>query len=274
MWKKTLMIAIFCVGILALTLVGSFYGWPEVINAYFGHGGSYSLTILLVFGFLAGAFSFFAPCAFVLLPGYVSYYLAQTENRNGGHNRILQSIAIGSVSGLGASIFFIILGVGVSLVGSSFSHYLIRIKPLVALFILILGIMLIANVSLDLSRIRNRIPIRFPGTQDSGSLSLGNFFLYGFGYGLATTGCTFPIFISLITVPITSGHFLTGFLTFASFALAMGLFMIAATVLIGFSRDALIKKMITSTEWIKRISGLILILAGLYLGYFFIRAGM
>jgi Ni,Fe-hydrogenase I cytochrome b subunit len=32
--------------------------------------------------------------------------------------------------------------------------------------------------------------------------------------------------------------------------------------------------MITSTEWIKRISGLILILAGLYLGYFFIRAGM
>lgn len=274
MWKKTLLLAIFFVLALAFILAGSFYGWPEVISAYFGHGGSYSLTMLLVFGFLAGAFSFFAPCAFVLLPGYVSYYLAQTENRDDSQNKILHSISIGLVAGLGAIIFFLFLGVGVSLVGSSLSHYLIRIKPLIALFILILGIMLLANVSMDLSKIRNLIPIPFSGRQDMDSISLRGFFLYGFGYGLATTGCTFPIFISLIIVPITSGRFLTGFLTFVSFALAMGLFMIATTVLIGFSRDALIKKMITSTKWIKRISGLILILAGLYLGYFFIRAGM
>jgi threonine/homoserine/homoserine lactone efflux protein len=54
----------------------------------------------------------------------------------------------------------------------------------------------------------------------------------------------------------------------------MGLLMVVITVLIGLSRDKLLKRFMASTEWIKRISGVILILAGLYLGYFFIQAGM
>ena len=181
---------------------------------------------------------------------------------------------MGSVCGLGSVIFFLFLGIGVSILGSSFSHYLIRIKPLIALFIIILGVILVANVSMDLSKIRNRIPIHFSTRKNAGAVSVGSFFLYGFGYGLATTGCSFPIFVSLIVVPITSGRFLTGFLTFASFALAMGLMMVIVTLLVGFSKDALIKSLIRSTEKIKRMSGLILILAGLYLGYYFIRAGM
>jgi cytochrome c biogenesis protein CcdA len=259
---------------LVLILAVGFYGWTEVISAYFGHRGSYSLPILLGFGILAGALSFFAPCAFMLFPGYVSYFLAQTEKRAGAQNRILHSISIGSVCGLGSVVFFLLLGIGVSLVGVSFSQYLIKFKPLIALFFLVIGILLVANISLDLSPIRNCIPIRFSKNQNGSTTPLGSFFLYGFGYGLATTGCTFPIFFSLIIVPITSGRFLTGFLPFVSFASAMGFLMVVITVMIGLSKDALIKKLITSTEWIKRISGIILILAGLYLGYFFIQAGM
>lgn len=99
-------------------------------------------------------------------------------------------------------------------------------------------------------------------------------FLYGFGYGLATTGCTFPIFLSLIVLPIASGRFIRGFSTFATFALAVGLLMILATVLIGLAKEALMKKLVASTIWIKRISGIILIMVGFYLGYFFVRAGM
>lgn len=274
MSKRAIVTAIFSVVALALIVAAGWYGWTEVIVSYFGHTGSVSLLILLGFGFLAGALSFFAPCAFVLFPGYVSYYLSQAGKREEDQNRILHSISVGSACGLGSVIFFLFLGVGVTLLGTSFSQYLIKIKPLIALFFLILGILLLANVSVDLSKIRNCIPIQFPKNQDVGTISLGSFFLYGFGYGLATTGCTFPIFASLIIIPITSGRFLTGFLAFASFAAAMGLLMVVVTVLVGFSRDALIKRFITSTEWIKRISAMILILAGLYLGYFFIRAGM
>lgn len=219
---------------LALILAAGWYGWTEIIISYFGRTGSVSLPILLGFGFLAGALSFFAPCAFVFFPGYVSYYLAETGKREGDQNRILHSISIGSVCGLGSVIFFLFLGLGVSLVGTSFSHYLITVKPLIALFFFILGILLLANVSLDLSRIRNRIPSQLSKNPEAGAISLGSFFLYGFGYGLATTGCSFPIFVSLIIVPITSGRFLTGFLTFVSFALAMGLLMAVVTVLVGF----------------------------------------
>ena len=274
MWKKTMFTIAVAVMTLTLILIAGLYGWTELIGSYFGHSGSFSSPILLGFGFIAGALSFFAPCAFVLLPGYVSYYLAQPGKRNGGRNRIRHSVLIGSVCGLGSVVFFVILGIGASLVGSSFSHYLIKVKPLIALFFVILGILLVADISIDLSKIRSRIPIRFSKNQDGGFIPISNFFMYGFGYGLATTGCVFPLFVLLIVVPITSGHFLTGFTTFLSFAFAMGLMMIGVTVLIGFSKDAFIKSLMTSTVWIKRISGVILILAGLYLGYFFIRAGM
>jgi cytochrome c-type biogenesis protein len=274
MWTRTLVAIASCMLALLLIIAAGFYGWTEVISAYFGHSGSYSLPILLGFGILAGALSFFAPCAFVLFPGYVSYFLAQTEKRAGTQHRILHSISIGSACGLGSVIFFLLLGTGVSLVGISFSQYLIKVKPLIALFFLVLGILLVANISLDLSPIRNRIPIRFSKNQDGSTTPLGSFFLYGFGYGLATTGCTFPIFVSLIIAPITSGRFLTGLLPFVSFALAMGLLMTVVTVLIGLSKDILVKWLMASTEWIKRISGVFLILAALYMGYFFILTGM
>ena len=125
-------------------------------------------------------------------------------------HRVFYSISTGLLCGLGAVVFFLFLGIGASLAGSSFSQYLIKIKPLVALFFLILGTLLVANISLDLSPIKNRIPMRFSANRNAGAVPMGGFFLYGFGYGLATTGCTFPIFLSLIVIPITSGRFLIG----------------------------------------------------------------
>lgn len=274
MGKKGLVTAISSMAALGLILIAGLYGWTEIVVASFNRIGSLSLPMLLGFGFLAGMFSFFAPCAFVLFPGYISYYLSQAGRREGGQDRIAQSMIIGSISGLGAIFFFTLLGIVVSLLGSSFSHYLIRIKPLIALYIVLLGTLLLADISLDLSRIKKRFSVHFSGRQKNSQVSQSHFFLYGFGYGLATTACTFPLFLSLVIVPITSGHFVTGLLAFMSFASAMGLLMVVATLLIGFSKGALIGRLMASTLWIKRISGLILVLVGLYLGYFFIRAGM
>lgn len=260
--------------LLTVIVIAGKYGWTELILSYFDRSASVPVPVLLGFGFLAGSLSFFAPCAFVLFPGYVSYYLSQAQEEEGARRRLIPSIRAGSACGLGAASFFLLLGLGVSLVGTSLSQYLIDIKPWVAGFFVLLGVLLLANVTVNLSWIRHQVPVLFSASTGGGTARWPSFFLYGFGYALATTGCTFPLFASLIIVPIASGHFLTGVLTFFSFALAMGLLMIGATVLVGFSREALMRRLIGSAQWIKRITGMILILAGLYLGYFFIRAGM
>ena len=93
-------------------------------------------------------------------------------------------------------------------------------------------------------------------------------------YGLASTGCTLPVYMSAVIFPILSGHAWAGLLTFLSFALAMGLMMLAVTVLVGLSQETLIHRLQASTVTIKRISGIVLILVGLYAGYYYLTAGM
>jgi cytochrome c biogenesis protein CcdA len=103
---------------------------------------------------------------------------------------------------------------------------------------------------------------------------LRGLFLYGLGYGLASTGCTLPIYVGLVVFPLSSGAFGRAFLAFVSFAAAMDGLMMLLTVCIGLSKRTLIQHLITSTALIRKVSGVVLILIGLYIGYYFLTAGM
>jgi len=54
----------------------------------------------------------------------------------------------------------------------------------------------------------------------------------------------------------------------------MAILMLATTLLVAFAKQNLVQAMQGSVGWIKRASGVVLILAGLYLGYYYVRAGM
>ena len=99
-------------------------------------------------------------------------------------------------------------------------------------------------------------------------------FLYGFGYALASTGCTLPLYVSITVLPLTSGFSGAALLTFLAFASAMAILMLVTTLLVGLAKRQLVAAFQRSTAWIKRASGVVLILAGLYLGYYYVAAGM
>lgn len=222
---------------------------------------------LAAFGFLAGIGAFFAPCAFALFPGYISYYLAATGEEGG----VGRSMGLGLACAGGSATFFALVGAAVTLLGGVVSPYLIATKPFIALGVVGLGAVLLADV---------RMPsLALPWGRWSGGgarglpLTLG-IYLYGFGYALASTGCTLPIYVSITVIPLTSGYSGAALATFLAFALAMALMMLLTTLLVGLAKANLLRTLQTSTVWIKRGSGLVLILAGLYLGYFYLKAGM
>jgi cytochrome c biogenesis protein CcdA len=99
-------------------------------------------------------------------------------------------------------------------------------------------------------------------------------FLYGFGYALATTGCTLPIYVSITVLPLSTGLGGAALITFASFAAAMAFMMVLTSFLVGLARASVLHRLQGSTVWIKRASGAVLILAGLYLGYYYLTTGM
>ena len=219
---------------------------------------------LAAFGFVAGIGAFFAPCAFALFPAYISYYLTTVGT---GRESAGRSLALGLACAAGSAVFFAVAGVAIAIVGGVISRYLIAMKPVVAIGVALLGLGLVADI---------RLPsIAFPFGRVGGRLpAAAGLFFYGFGYALASTGCTLPIYVSIIVLPLTSGFAGAALVTFASFASAMALMMLLTSLLVGLAKASVLRRLQTSTVWIKRMSGVVLIVAGLYLGYYYIAASM
>jgi cytochrome c-type biogenesis protein len=218
---------------------------------------------LAALGFLSGIGAFFAPCAFALFPGYVSYYLAAS----GESGRTGRSLALGLLCAAGSVTFFALVGAAIAAVGGVLSPYLLATKPFVALAVIGLGIVQLVDVRMP----SLALPIASPARGLPVSASI---FVYGFGYALASTGCTLPLYVSITVLPLTSGFSGAALATFLAFAAAMALMMLTTTLLVGLAKRRLVGVFHRSAEWVKRASGLVLILAGLYLGYYYLAAGM
>ena len=219
---------------------------------------------LAALGFLAGIGGFFAPCAFALFPGYVSYYLS-ASGEGGGIGR---SVGLGLACTAGAVSFFALVGGAITLVGGAISPYLISTKPFIALAVVGLGVVQVLDVRMP----SLALPLGFGAAR--GVPVPAAVFLYGFGYALASTGCTLPLYVSITVLPLTSGFSGAALLTFLSFAAAMAILMLVTTLLVGLAKQNLVTAFQRSAGWIKRASGVVLILAGLYLGYYYLAAGM
>lgn len=219
---------------------------------------------LAALGFLAGIGGFFAPCAFALFPGYVSYYLSAS----GDSGSVRRSLGLGVACAAGSTLFFALIGIAITLVGGAISPYLIAVKPAIALAVVALGVVQVLDVRMP----SLALPL---GVTAQRGVPIGiAVFLYGFGYALASTGCTLPLYVSITVLPLTSGFSGAALLTFLAFALAMAILMLVTTLLVGLAKQQLVAAFQRSTAWIKRASGVVLILVGLYLGYYYVAAGM
>jgi len=152
-----------------------------------------------------------------------------------------------------------LIGIAITLVGGAISPYLIAVKPAIALAVVVLGVVQV----LDIRMPSLALPL---GVTAQRGVPIGiAVFLYGFGYALASTGCTLPLYVSITVLPLTSGFSGAALLTFLAFASAMAILMLLTTLLFGLAKQEIVAAFQRSTAWIKRASGVVLILSGLYL---------
>ena len=263
-------LSLYAILVASIGLAG-WYGWTSLVLPLAPLLDPTSPLALTLFGLLTGTAALFAPCAFPLFPAYITLYLT-LDDQAAGTSRLGRSLWYGLVCALGAIVFFLLIGVGLAALGGALSRYLVAAKPVIALLLVGAGVAILADVSLPFPKwLRVGKPLAGRANQRRPLLSL---FLYGFGYGLASTGCTLPIYVGLVVFPLSSGAFTRALSAFISFALAMGGLMMLLTVVVGLSKRTLIQHLIASTALIQKISGVILILIGLYVGYYFLKAGM
>lgn len=216
------------------------------------------VTGLYLLALLAGVMSFFAPCAFPLMPGYISYYLGRYE----GGPTLRGSVKAGIASATGINGIFALIGAAVAVGGAAVKSYLMYLAPGVGVAIILLGLAMVFG--------KTEIFDRFGGILSSYSSKLGGgarysgLFLYGVGYGLASMGCQAPVFIALIFAGLASGGALEALLIFLSFSVGMGTTMLTLSVIVGTAKMTILERVRKMVPYINRACGVILIIVGVY----------
>lgn len=215
---------------------------------------------LYALAFLTGLLSFFAPCAFPLLPGYISYYLGRAE----GGTTLRSSLKAGIAAATGINGIFALIGVAVAVGGAMVKSYLSYLAPGVGVAIIVLGLVMLIGPS------GMAFFATFEGLLSSYAAKLGGkssdsgLVMYGVGYGLAVMGCQAPVFIALIFAGLAAGGAVQAILVFLAFSVGMGCMMVAVSLLAGTAKRTILDRLKALMPYINRACGLILILVGLY----------
>lgn len=213
------------------------------------------------FAFAAGAATFFAPCAFPLLPGYVAYYLGQGDGAGSAPlaTRLRRAAVVGTLASLG---FFVVYGALAGIVASVGAGALADIATLE---LAVGGLLILLGIAMASGRFDPSLHVQLPERRRSA----GGFFLFGVVYGVAAAGCTAPIFVGLALFALGSGP-LGAAVVLGSYAAGMATLMIAVTLASAVGRAGLLRTLSANTGRVSRVAGALLALAGVAQIYLFV----
>lgn len=260
---------------------------------------------LVAFAFSAGVGTFFAPCAYPLLPGYVSYYLGETVGGDGDDVPVGETVGNaldaqsgrpdggtvdtgGRVATLATNALDGVVGRETAarlaravVVGSvvSFGFFIVygvlagvtaavgsQLLGSVSLLELVVGVvLLVVGTATALGYDLPTPTVQLPERRRS----VGGFLAFGVLYAAAAAGCTAPIFVGISLQAVATGP-ASALATFGAYAAGMSLLMVAVTVAAALGRDALLGRLRAHTALVERAMGVLLALAGLVQLYFFL----
>lgn len=210
---------------------------------------------LLSLAFSAGVVTFFNPCAYAMLPAYISYHFIRRSKPSSLTKNLLWGVSVGGAVSLGFMAVFLAVGGIVSLVGAQIGPYL----PWAAI---VVGVALVVLGAFWLMGIRPSLAISPKISLSDGKLP---FFGFGVGYAVASMACALPVFLMVMFAAVGSGGFLSGLLIFFIYSLGMVVVMIPLTIAVATSKNLVLRYFERAMPWIHKAGAVILVVAGLYL---------
>ena len=226
------------------------------------------------YSFGAGMVSAVNPCGFAMLPVYLSLYLgaeAEQFRQRSWVVRLAKAVGVALVVIAGYGVLFGIIGLVVSAGGT----YLMSLMPWVSVFIglglVFVGIWLLLGKHISFS-IFMRIGAAIG---DPRTISIRGFFLFGVAFGASSLSCTLPIFLVVVGGSIASGNVVAGLSQFFWYILGTASVFMALTVSMAFVKGpVVINALKRFSQYINKISAVLLIMAGSYICYYWWSSGL
>ncbi|GEM_PF-58550 len=228
---------------------------------------------IFAMGLLLGVLVYFSPCAFPILPGYISYYinLGQREDELIEAGKLETKMPphwiLGGLAALGQLTFFALIGVIILGLGSviNLSGALHFFALAVAILLIVLGAFMLTGGTAHLLGFVQKLVDKYSTTEmDDRFTPKRNMYLWGIGYSAASIDCTAAAVIPFIAYLAVIGGSAT-WTGLAGIMLSVSLLMIAVTTVVGMGQQQFITILRRSTGLIKAIGAWMMMMAGIAL---------
>ncbi|MFW5935056.1 MAG: cytochrome c biogenesis CcdA family protein [Halolamina sp.] len=226
--------------------------------------------VLLALAFSAGSATFFAPCSFPLLPGYLSYFLGRTVDSAAGSDdpdglvdRFGRPLARGAVTG--GVVAAGILAVYVGLAGTAISLGARALSGIAVMELVVGGVFVVAGTAMAAGWRPSSHLVRLPERKRSWA----GFFAFGALYATAAAGCTAPLFVAVVLKGLSAGP-VHGVGIAVAYAAGMGAVMVTLTGLAAVGGTSVVSRLAGRAARIQRVAGGLLALSGVAQVYYYV----
>ncbi|EMA64399.1 cytochrome c biogenesis CcdA family protein [Halorubrum kocurii] len=206
-----------------------------------------SLATNVPFALTAGVATFFSPCAYPLLPGYVGFYVNSVEADSAS---VLGAGVRGVAAAVGVLATFALLAGATVRVGYSTLSNITVFETLVGALLIAFGLLVVSG---RMPSVSVPLPKRRTGVFGFG--------LFGAGYALAGAGCVAPVFLGVIARAIALPAE-TAVLVLSVYAGTVAVLMAATTVATGVGLVSNANRVMAHAGLLKRVAGAVMIAAG------------
>jgi cytochrome c biogenesis protein CcdA len=213
---------------------------------------------LVALAFVAGMVAAFNPCGFAMLPAYLTLVI---DPQSGGQLAAVgRALAATAAMALGFLAVFGSFGLLTVSVASTVQRYLPYVTLVIGVGLVVAGVWLLSGREL-------RAP-NLAGGRWAPTARLGSMFGYGVGYAIASLSCTIGPFLAVTGSSLRRGSPAQGVLVYVAYAAGIALVVGVLAVAVALASSSMVDRMRAVLPHINRISGLILVMVGLYVGYY------
>ncbi len=219
----------------------------------------------LALAFSAGMVATLNPCGFAMLPAYLSYYMGIRDDDVSTGRAIRSALGVGGVVSAGFLLVFGLAGIIVTGVSRSLAtRWIPWLALIVGIGIALLGVALLFGYELR---------VGLPKAKRAGKgRGFGSVFGFGVSYAVASLSCTLPVFLTVVATQITLSSFAGGIVIFFAYAAGMATVLLGITIVLALGKQSVVGRLRASARHVNRVSGVILVLAGAWIVWFWSTA--
>ncbi|WP_025209702.1 cytochrome c biogenesis CcdA family protein [Hippea sp. KM1] len=220
------------------------------------------MSLNLIWGsFFAGILSFFSPCIFPLIPVYISFVTGHSleELKSKNQTNPLLIFAKTTAFIFGFALIFITMGAASSSIGAFLLTNKVLFAKISGAILIFFGLQLSGIINIKLLTQTKRFTACMPSHGFVSSFVFGIIFAFGW------SPCVGPMLSSILILAADSNSVREGIILLSLYSLGIGLPFLIFSLSINYFFK--VSKALKRLDLLQKASGIMLILAGVYLIY-------